>query len=314
MGNPFSQTRWFTPALSTVPNSDMPSPRMHPSPDGSNSERPPQSPPLNAGVRRLFQTPDYRFQFGMRRSSQDWFDLKTSAPDALAERRRWIAETREKCVVWTPEAEPALAATRTLFPALPPEVAALPPNGHACAAFSACWEPDFLLLRSGPDGEQRLVGGCVCFPSAWCVTEKLGLNVTAIHDPVPTLNAELGERIRRFLNQLKPGTSFERENWGLAAHGERNAHPDRGMPRLQADTPLDRVWLRVEYQAFVALPGDAGLLFVIHLVVYPVTSLLHERETVLDFRRMLESMPESIAVYKGIAHARESLVRQLAAY
>lgn len=262
----------------------------------------------------MFQTSEYRFQFGMRRSAQDWFDLKASSHDALAERRRWIAETPDKCVVWTDDAGPALAAARALFPNLPPDVAGLPPGREACGAFSACWEPDFLLLRPGPDAEHRLVGSCVCFPSAWCVTEKLGLPVTAIHEPVPTLNAELGERIRRFLNQLKPGTSFERENWGLAAHGERNAHPDRGLPRLQADTPLHRVWLRVEYQAFVALPSDAGLLFIIHLVVYPLASLLHERETVQDLRRMLESMPESIAVYKGIANARESLVRQLAAH
>jgi hypothetical protein len=121
----------------------------------------------------------------------------------------------------------------------------------------------------------------------------------------------LGSRIHRFLNQLRPGQIFERENWGLAAHSELNAHPDRGLPRLSAETPLDQVSVRVEHQAFVALPADAGLLFLIRMVVYPMRAFLKEPDVARDLRRMLASMPEEIAEYKGIGNARESLVRQL---
>lgn len=269
---------------------------------------------LSPAVRRLFQAKEYRFQFGMRRAESGWFDLSASPASVLAERRHWLAAETANCLVWRPEAAPALAETLRLFPGLP--------NGFAgdaetlgaddCRRLGELWEPDFLLLRRAGDGEFRLAGGCVCFPSAWRVTEKLGEVVHTIHEPVPTLNQELGERIRRFLNQLQPGQIFERENWGLAAHGELNAHPDLGLPRLGPGTPLSEVWLRVEHQAFVALPECGGILFIIRLVVHPVSDVLAEPDSARDFVRMLASMPEDIAGYKGIGAARENLLNQLA--
>lgn len=279
--------------------------------DGKIPTQPADLRGLSTGVQRLFQVPSYRFQFGMRRGGEGWFDAATIPEAVRRERAGWIRETPERCVVWLPEAEAALRATLRLVQNVPESLRRLPPDAAQCGALAATWEPDFLLLKRMDDGDHRLVGGCVCFPSSWSVTEKLGKSVTAIHDVVPTLNAELGDRIRRFLGQLKPGSVFERENWGLAAHGEYNAHPDRGLPRLAEDTPLENVHLRVEFQAFMALPEDVGLLFLIRLGVYPVVELLKEPDVGRELRRMLESMPEEIAEYKGIARARLALVRQL---
>lgn len=266
---------------------------------------------MAAGVQRLFQLPSYRFQLGMRRGGTGWFDAATLPELVRRERVAWIRDTPERCVVWLPEAETALKATVGLVQNLPASLRRMPPDAALCGALAGHWEPDFLLLKRLDDGDHRLVGGCVCFPSSWSVTEKLGKSVTAIHDVVPTLNGELGHRIRRFLGQLKPGSVFERENWGLAAHGEYNAHPDRGLPRLEVGTPLENVFLRVEYQAFVALPEDVGLLFLLRLAVHPVMEVLKEPDVGHDLRRMLESMPEDIAEYKGIARARVSLIRQM---
>jgi dimethylamine monooxygenase subunit A len=256
---------------------------------------------------RLFGGDRYAFQFGMHRGDADWFDLAGSDPDALADRRHWLAATPERCLVWHPDAALVLQEACTLFSGQVP----VGDTVEALAGMSAGWEPDFLLLRRSEAGEFRLVGGAVCFPSSWDVREKLGLDVTAIHDVVPTLNATLGAKIRTFLGRLPAEGVFERENWGLAAHGERNAHPERGMPRLTGAATVDTTWLRVEHQAFRALPRIGGILFVIRLTVHPLAEVLAVPGARELFVRQLASMPGEIAAYKGIAPAREALVREM---
>jgi hypothetical protein len=132
-----------------------------------------------------------------------------------------------------------------------------------------------------------------------------------VHSIVPILNSSLGERIRSFLDRMPQDAVFEREKWGLAASGERNGHPDRGLPRLTSSTPLEGVWFRLEHQAFCGLANGAGLFFVLRIEVWPLIDLLANPGDRSDFARMLETMPAEIAAYKGIAPARESLIRQM---
>lgn len=156
-----------------------------------------------------------------------------------------------------------------------------------------------------------MVGGCVCDPSSWDPSEKLGRTMAEIHSPVPTLNAVLGPRIRTFLERLPPDGILVRENWGLAAVPDRNLHPALRHPRLAPDTDPGRVWLRVEHQAFRAVPGVDGILFVIWLTVHPLREVLAVPGVAPLFCRALESMPEPIAVYKGVAAARMGLISRI---
>src|SRR5207247_2314497 len=133
-------------------------------------------------------------------------------------------------------------------------------------ALGEFWEPDFLLLKTSADGEIRLLGGCVCFPSSWRLSEKIGRPVEFIHSVVPGLNAGLGTAIHTFLAKLKPGIAWQRFNWGLSRSPELNQHPERRLPPLDATVRLAEVWLRVEDQALVALPKSGGILFGIRIV------------------------------------------------
>ena len=69
------------------------------------------------------------------------------------------------------------------------------------------------------------MAGAICFPSSWAPEEKLGLPVHTIHDPVPTLNEQLGVRIGKFLAGIRPGKAWERVNWGLSGSPGLNQHP-----------------------------------------------------------------------------------------
>lgn len=262
---------------------------------------------------RLFTEGDFAFRFGMQRPGQEWFGWDRPESEALQERRRWLSEEPGRHLAWTPDALPLLQEAESLFaePIEKPGVAGEPQPADRLKSLSLCWEPDLLLLRRGASGEFRLVAGAVCFPSAWDLREKIGHTVEAIHAEVPTLNATLGSRIHTFLDRLPPGQTFERDNWGLAAHGERNAHPDRALPRLTAEATLETTWLRLEHQAFRMLPRSRGLLFAIHLTVHPLCRVLRTPEDSRRLASQLRSMPEAIAAYKGILPARATLIRQL---
>lgn len=258
---------------------------------------------------RLFRGDRYRFEFGVRRGADRWF---VPAPDSpvVAERRHWLAQTDIPVFFWQAEGAPVLEEALALFPE--EWRRSLPGGGEQrLRAWATAWEPDFVLLRRNGADEFRMVGGVVCFPSSWAPEEKLGQTVDLIHGPVPTLNAELGPRIRTFLAKLPAGQVFERENWGLAVVPERNLHPRRGLLRLGPESTLGQVWLRVEHQAFRALPGSGGLLFLIHLTVHPLADVLVDPGVREAFRQMLETMPDAIAGYKGIQPARAGLLHQL---
>jgi len=242
---------------------------------------------------------------------EPWFRLADSAAPEVMHRRDLLTVHPERHAPWEPGADAVLDALLDLFPEA--EARALRGGGVASGrALGGQWEPDFVLLRRDAMGEFRMVGGCVCDPSAWDPAGKLGRTVMEIHSPVPTLNQELGTRIRAFLDRLPTDATLSRENWGLAAVPDRNLHPALSLPRLTKGAALSGVWLRVEHQAFRALPSANGIVFVIWLTVHPLAEALTDPGVRVSFRHLLESMPASIAEYKGLAEARPALLDQLA--
>lgn len=182
-----------------------------------------------------------------------------------------------------------------------------------CRHLGELWEADFLLMKPDEAGVFRMVGGCLCFPSHWDLGEKLGLPMADIHAPVPGLNVTLGRQIDGFLRRIKPGISWERSNWGLSRTAELNLHPSRKLPRLDATVSLDDVWFRLEEQSLVALPATGGVLFGIRLVIRPLREIKDDPAARRRMVRALQTMPEPMARYKGIAPARPRLLELLEA-
>lgn len=234
------------------------------------------------------------------------------------ERRMWIARDPQLHVALRPGGQALLDETVDMAVSL----GTLP--GHAttdsfsrlapidrCRLLGELWEADFLLMKPDDEGVFRMVGGCLCFPSHWDLGEKLGLPMTAIHAPVPGLNETLGRQIDGFLQRIKPGISWERSNWGLSRTSELNLHPSRSLPRLDASVSLDEVWFRLEEQSLVALPAAAGILFGIRLVNRPFREIKTDAAARQGMIRALQTMPEPMARYKGIAVARQRLIEVL---
>ena len=263
----------------------------------------------------LFPDEDYRFQMRFGRGQPaDFFGPTSRREELLAERRRWLTSEPQTYAGLLPDGEPLLEETITA--AQHWNGFALPPSGKSawekCLALGEFWEADFLLLKADAAGEIRLSGGCLCFPSSWRLSDKLGKTIEFIHGVVPELNTNLGPAIHKFLAGLKPGAASLRFNWGLSRSAELNQHPDRALPKLDGSMSLEQVWLRVEEQALVALPKSDGILFGIRLVNHPLSAIRADQLACARLRRALATMPEPMAFYKGIAPARARLLELLA--
>ena len=243
---------------------------------------------------------DFRFDMGLRRGSPDYF-RSSGPPDLLAERRALLEKGDPSSYAAALDgAEPLLREAAEFARSLDIPVG----DPASPAELGRLWEPDFVLL----DDALRVQAGCVCFPSFWSLPEKLGEAIDLVHGPVPGLNVDLGTKIRTFLERLKPGEVWERWNWGLAATPERNCHPAMLRPRLDASATPATTWFRVEQQALARLPATGSVLFGIRIQ----SRTLHEEiaaapEFGTTLKRLLETMPEAVLHYKGLAACREPL-------
>jgi len=270
----------------------------------------PAAPPLA----ELFPGENYRFHLTLRRGEPaEFFRAHDVTGKILAERARWLAAAPGRYAALLPEGRPLLGE----FAALATEWGALPADdraaGESIHALGAALEADVLLLSpdAAADGKFRLRGGALCFPTGWALEEKLGRAMDFIHGVVPGLNAALGAPIHQFLAKLKPGVAFHRDNWGLAATDELNLHPARHAPVPAPPAALERLWLRVEHQALVALPRTGGVAFGIRIALHRLDDVARDPEAARGLRRALATMPDDVAAYKRLNNVREEVIRLL---
>jgi len=261
----------------------------------------------------LFPDGDYRFQLRFERGEPaDFFAPSSRHEELIAERRHWLRTAAQAYAALLAAGEALLDEASELANAWNGFVRPSSSTPwQACLALGEFWETDYLLLKCDPDNQIRLYGGCLCFPSSWRLSDKLGRPIEFIHGPVPGLNQSIGQGIHKFLVTLKPGIASLRHNWGLSRSPELNHHPDRVLPRLDATVNADEVWLRVEHQALIALPKTGGILFGIRVVNHPLVDVKADAVAADRLCRALESMPEEMARYKGLATARERIIQLL---
>ncbi len=255
----------------------------------------------------------------LRRGTPQAFFGRSPANQALlAERQRWLRSEPQTYSASLPESSALVETCIALaheWEAISEKQSAglitLADTTQRCAELGKLWEPDFLLLQSDGRGPFRALAGCVCFPSSWSLTEKMGKPLEFIHGVVPSLNTQLGAPMQTFLSRLTPDVTWLRHNWGLSRSPELNQHPHRHLPRLDGAVDVENVWLRVEHQALVALPRCGGVLFGIRVSMHSLIEVRNDSAASAKLARALGTMPADIAAYKGLAAARQRIIEML---
>ncbi|WP_163778552.1 heme-dependent oxidative N-demethylase family protein [Myxococcus vastator] len=179
-------------------------------------------------------------------------------------------------------------------------------------------QEDLLLLDGTREGFP-LVAGQLCFPSGWCLGDKMGRPLLAVHAPVPQFNAKLGPSTLKLMEGLKPGRPVTRCNWAISVTERLDLEP-RTLPEwrhlfdgITPDNAGERCFLRLERQTLTRLPRTRAVLFTIHTYVAPVASEVDAPGRRQRLARVLRSVPSDTATYKRLTPVLAPLLGYLEA-
>lgn len=120
---------------------------------------------------------------------------------------------------------------------------------------------DFCLMQDDGAGEHALTGAILCFPAGWTLAEKLGRPLMRVHRPVAPYSEDVGRRVQRLMDAIRPETPMWRMNANYSQAPLFNPQPeaqDRTVRR--AEYPL----IRSERQGLIRLPDSRAVVFSIH--------------------------------------------------
>ena len=176
-------------------------------------------------------------------------------------------------------------------------------------------QEDLTILRNDPEAGYPLIAGSVCFPSGWCIGEKIGRSITSVHAPVPEFESLLAESTYNLMRRLKVGRPVWRTNWGIRSSGQLDQSPRhqamlaRETSLVDADNAGERCCFRVERQTLARLPKGGDILFAIHTHQCKLGDLSEQEQR--NLLGVLGSCPEATLAYKGILPMRAAIQRYL---
>jgi dimethylamine monooxygenase subunit A len=228
----------------------------------------------------------------------DWLLVDDAYAPQMAERGRLLHDRTDDVLATLPDAEGAAEEMlEIILPLLPARGFVVDghhvtrPDGVSIAVDRTrpLWtlghlvQEDLCILQK-PEGadEHVLTAAVLCFPSSWTLSQKLGRAMIRIHAPVAPYDAQMGARVQRMFDMIRP----EQPLW--RANILRYDNPALFQPRLEfakKDKRADGPYFRSEKQGLVRLPRTGAVVFSIHTVVVPMTALTDDqRATLLALR------------------------------
>jgi hypothetical protein len=162
-------------------------------------------------------------------------------------------------------------------------------------------------IKSHDGSEQLLLNAAVvCCPSRWMLSEKMGYNMLAIHEPVAKYADHVGAAVDTYFQRLTVEKPVWRSNWII------QDHPALFQPRIPmgplVKTP-DELWIRMERQTLRRLPKTGGILFTIRGYQQPLPEYLsRSKQIAQNIRTMLERLPDDVAQYKSVLKYRPAIM------
>jgi len=143
-------------------------------------------------------------------------------------------------------------------------------------------QEDLCLMQRIGD-EHVLTGACLCFPSSWSLSEKLGRPMTMIHRTVKPYDADMARRVQRMFDVIRVGHPLWRMNALVYVNPDLHQPGYEGAPRTER---RGGQYLRAERQTMLRLPRTDAVLFAIHTYVVTLDSLTGDQRAGLETARL----------------------------
>lgn len=203
-----------------------------------------------------------------------------ASDDTWASRNRW-AEAQ----LWTAAVAQGPLAVHCEPSSLLGEPLNVAVSGSPMVALALQVPEDLCLLWRGAS-EYELLSACVCQPSYWDLTQKVGLGLRAIHAPVAELGPVLAGRMAHFFDHLPDDQVFERRNWFV--HGSGEGYQSQ-RDRLDYRKYSGSLYLRSERQSLRRIDRDL-IVFSIRVDLEPLDRIIEHPQALSDLRLAVEAL------------------------
>jgi hypothetical protein len=250
---------------------------------------------------------------GLRPLDHDrWLEIDAHRDEELALKSQLLTEGRDVVVATRPEGDAASAElyreVTSWLASYAPDVELAPDEGeHPVVAAARLVQEDLCILMR--DEAWRLQAACVCFPSRWLLTSKIGRTLDQIHAPVPGYDDSLSGPTNAVFDRLTTDKPFWRLNWTVI--DDPTLHQPNSPRQLPCDD-IDRWFFRVERQTIRRLSETGAVVFTIHNYVASVNELRDIPEFSEHLLLGIEGAPLAMQEYKGWVGVAQRLREVLA--
>ncbi|MFD1881498.1 heme-dependent oxidative N-demethylase family protein [Paracoccus pacificus] len=174
-------------------------------------------------------------------------------------------------------------------------------------------------LQDQRDDDLWMEAGMVTTQADWSLDFDIGMRFHEWHAPVPRAH-QLGvfDRALKFLLKLQHGAPVRRFNWTMTVDPLLDTSPEnypKWGPSRASLTPENigrRMHLRVELQTLFRLPRSNAIAFPIRCYLISFDELVTVPKWARRLHRVIKTIPEDLATYKGFQRNRELMVNYLA--
>ncbi len=175
-----------------------------------------------------------------------------------------------------------------------------------------------LLIMSGVETDgMPLIAGHLCFPSSWCLDDKMNKAFLGIHEEVPFFASTIGRSSSLLLERLKVGRPVWRVNWSIQATSRLNLLPRflhevrQAAHEMTAENIGERCFLRIEMQTLSRLPQTRAILFTVRTYQEAIGLVANTTSHAQRMLNVLRTVPMETLTYKGMAPYLDTLLTYL---
>jgi len=162
-------------------------------------------------------------------------------------------------------------------------------------------EEDIAIMHKG-----RLEAIAFCFPSSWIPHERLGMELSRIHDPVAD-----GDNLRRMSQRIAETMadpaqgSFRRHVWTISNSANLSQHPANKSDLIP--NGIQDLWFRLETQTTAPLGDKETSLFFVRVETEPLQTIWADNEKQQTLMASINSMTDAVLEYKNLVHIKTLL-------
>lgn len=171
------------------------------------------------------------------------------------------------------------------------------------------------------NGRMILSCGAVLSPLGWSGSQKLGMDLQGIHNPVPHFNEGPALKFvtKIFEKGLNANVPLSRANWFIMDTAEHSlfAHPEH-IPQSPDQGPItlenagDRLFLRCERQVATRLPQCGGVMFSFKTYIRPLKALEQRTAVMQRLLAAFLALPDEVVAYRHVnSNTRQTAISYL---